>query len=75
MSGVPPSAKYDGNHRVEGVIVQESALSLNGAYSQDVADGGTYTAEAWRDASHGGTTSELRTIGYVVRVASPRARM
>jgi hypothetical protein len=42
--------RYDGNPRVEGFIVQESALSLSGAYSQDVQDGGTYTAEAWRDA-------------------------
>jgi len=44
------AARYDGNPRVEGFIIQESALSLNGEYSQDVADGGTYTAEAWRDA-------------------------
>jgi hypothetical protein len=44
------AVKYDGNPRVEGVIFQETALSLTGSYSQDVADGGTYTAEAWRDA-------------------------
>jgi hypothetical protein len=44
------AARYDANPRVEGFIFQESALSLTGAYSQDVADGGTYTAEAWRDA-------------------------
>jgi hypothetical protein len=44
------AARYDGNPRVEGFIIQESALSLTGAHSQDVADGGTYTAEAWRDA-------------------------
>ena len=43
-------ARYDANPRVEGIILQESALSLNGTTSQDVADGGTYTAEAWRDA-------------------------
>jgi hypothetical protein len=43
------AAKYDHDLRVEGVILQESALSLNGAYSQDVADGGTYTALAWKD--------------------------
>ena len=44
------AARYDGNARVEGLIFQESALGFNGAYSQDLADGGTYTAEAWRDA-------------------------
>ena len=43
-------ARYDANPRVEGFIVQESALGFNGAYSQDVAAGGTYTAAAWRDA-------------------------
>ena len=43
-------ARYDANPRVEGVIFQESALGLSGDYSQDVAAGGTYTAEAWRDA-------------------------
>lgn len=43
------AAKYDGNPRFEGLIFQESALGLNGAYSQDVAAGGTYTAQAWRD--------------------------
>ena len=41
---------FDTNPRVEGLILQESALGLNGAYSQDEADGGTYTALAWRDA-------------------------
>jgi hypothetical protein len=40
----------DSNPRVEGLILQESALSFNGEYSQDEADGGTYTARAWRDA-------------------------
>ena len=35
--------RYDANPRVEGLIFQESALGFNGAYSQDVADGGTYT--------------------------------
>ena len=44
------AARYDGNPRVEGFILQESALSLSEEYSQDVEDGGTYTAEAWRDA-------------------------
>jgi hypothetical protein len=44
------AARYDTNARVEGLIFQESALGFNGAYSQDVVDGGTYTAEAWRDA-------------------------
>ena len=44
------ATRYDGNPRVEGFVIQESALSLTGEYSQDVADGGTYTAEAWRDA-------------------------
>jgi hypothetical protein len=41
---------FDSNPHVEGFIIQESALSFNGAYSQDVADGGTYEASAWRDA-------------------------
>ena len=43
------AARYDANPRVEGVIFQESALGFSGDYSQDVANGGTYTAEAWRD--------------------------
>jgi hypothetical protein len=43
------AARYDRNPRFEGLIFQESALGLNGEYSQDVAAGGTYTAEAWRD--------------------------
>jgi hypothetical protein len=42
--------RYDANPRVEGFVLQESALGFNGAYSQDVGDGGTYTAAAWRDA-------------------------
>jgi hypothetical protein len=42
--------RYDANPRVEGIVLQESALGFNGEYSQDVADGGTYTAAAWRDA-------------------------
>ena len=42
--------RYDANPRVEGFVLQESALGFNGAYSQDVADGGTYTPAAWRDA-------------------------
>jgi hypothetical protein len=41
---------FDSNPRVEGLILQESSLSFNGQYSQDEADGGTYTALAWRDA-------------------------
>lgn len=44
------AARYDANPRVEGFILQESALSFSDGYSQDVADGGTYTPEAWRDA-------------------------
>jgi len=44
------AARYDANPRVEGYVLQESALGFNGAYSQDVANGGTYTAAAWRDA-------------------------
>jgi hypothetical protein len=44
------AAKYGNNPRVEGFIFQESSLGFTGAYSQDVADGGTYTPEAWRDA-------------------------
>jgi hypothetical protein len=43
------AARYDANPRIEGMIFQESALGFNGTYSQDVADGGTYTPEAWRD--------------------------
>jgi hypothetical protein len=44
------AARYDANPRVEGVIFQESALGFEGAFSQDVAAGGTYTPQAWRDA-------------------------
>jgi len=44
------AARFDADPRVEGFILQESALGFNGTYSQDVADGGTYTAVAWRDA-------------------------
>jgi hypothetical protein len=42
--------RYDANPRVEGFVLQESALGFNGEYSQDVAAGGTYTAARWRDA-------------------------
>jgi hypothetical protein len=42
--------RFDANPRVEGLVLQESALGFNGEYSQDVASGGTYTAVAWRDA-------------------------
>jgi hypothetical protein len=44
------AAHFDDNPRVEGFILQESSLSLNGDYSQDVGDGGTYTPAGWRDA-------------------------
>jgi hypothetical protein len=44
------AARFDNNPRVEGFVWQESALGFYDAYSQDVADGGTYTAVAWRDA-------------------------
>lgn len=44
------AAHFDSNPRVEGLLLQESSLSLNGNYSQDVNDGGTYTPVAWRDA-------------------------
>ena len=44
------AARYDAHPRVEGLILQESALGFNAEYSQDVGTGGTYTAEAWRDA-------------------------
>ena len=60
------AARYDANPRVEGVIFQESALGFSGEYSQDVADGGTYTAEAWRD----GLTSMISSCGD----AFPRSR-
>jgi hypothetical protein len=43
-------ARYDDNPRVEGFVLQESALGFTDEYSQDVRDGGTYTAVAWRDA-------------------------
>lgn len=42
--------RYDSHPRVEGLVLQESALGFSGAFSQDVVDGGTYTATAWRDA-------------------------
>ena len=42
--------RYDANPRVEGLILQESALGFNGAYAQEPGAGGTYSAEAWRDA-------------------------
>jgi hypothetical protein len=44
------AARYDRNPRVEGFVVQESSLALNGSHSQDVGDGGTYTPGAWRNA-------------------------
>jgi hypothetical protein len=44
------AARYNGNPRVEGFILQESSLGFNGEYSQDPAAGGTYTAAKWRDA-------------------------
>jgi len=44
------AAHFDQNPHVEGLILQESSLGLNGAYSQDLAAGGTYTPLAWRDA-------------------------
>ena len=44
------AARYNANPRVEGFILQESALGFNGEYSQDPAAGGTYTATKWRDA-------------------------
>jgi hypothetical protein len=44
------AARYDGHPRVEGFILQESALGFNGAYTQDAGAGGTYTGAKWRDA-------------------------
>jgi hypothetical protein len=44
------AARYDSNARVEGLILQESALGFTGAYSQDAAHGGTYTPTGWRDS-------------------------
>ena len=44
------AAHFDANPHVEGIILEESSLSFNNAASQDVADGGTYTAAAWRIA-------------------------
>ena len=43
------AARFDLHPRVEGLILQESALGFDGVYNQDVASGGTYTPEAWRD--------------------------
>ena len=44
------AAHFDSNPRVEGFIIQESSLGFSGPYSQDVANGGTYTPIAWRDS-------------------------
>jgi hypothetical protein len=44
------AARYDTNAHVEGLILQESSLGFNDGYSQDVGDGGTYTAAGWRNA-------------------------
>jgi hypothetical protein len=44
------AARYDSHPRVEGIILQESALGFTGPYTKDSAAGGTYTGEAWRDA-------------------------
>lgn len=44
------AARYDANPRVEGLVLQESALGFGGTNSQDVSAGGSYTPEAWRDA-------------------------
>jgi hypothetical protein len=44
------AARYNSNPRVEGFIIQESALGFNGSTSQDADRGGTYTPTAWRDS-------------------------
>jgi hypothetical protein len=44
------AARYDANPRVEGLIFQETALGFNGQYAKEPSYGGTYSAEAWRDA-------------------------
>jgi hypothetical protein len=44
------AARFDANPRVEGFIIQESALGFSGQYSQDAGNGGDYTARAWRDS-------------------------
>jgi hypothetical protein len=44
------ATRFDSNPRVEGIIFQESSLGFNGEYSRDIASGGSYTPEAWRDA-------------------------
>ena len=44
------ATRFDGDPHVEGLILQESSLGFNGATSQDVDDGGSYSAPAWRDA-------------------------
>lgn len=65
------AARYDRNPRVEGFVIQESALGFNGSYSQDVADGGTYTPQAWRDAlveivgQCGAAFSHSRCLSYL----------
>jgi hypothetical protein len=43
------AARYDANPRVEGFIVQESALGFNDAQSQDAPNRGTYSSAVWRD--------------------------
>ena len=65
------AARYDANPRFEGFIFQESSLGFNGNYSQDVAAGGTYTAEAWRDSliklvsQCGASFSESRCMAFM----------
>jgi hypothetical protein len=44
------AARFNGNPRVEGLVLQESSLGFGGASSQDMGHGGTYTPRAWRDA-------------------------
>ena len=58
---------FDNNPRIEGLILQESSLSLNGKYSQDVADGGTYTPMAWRDAL---IATDRQLLGFVRQPAA-----
>jgi hypothetical protein len=40
----------NGNHNVEGFVMQESAISMTGNYVDDATVGGDYTAAGWTNA-------------------------
>lgn len=58
---------YDGNANVEGFILEESALGLNGAFAQDSTVGGTYTGVAW-------TNNIVSHMQYCAATAFPTSR-